>query len=314
MDVITIGEMVIDFLPGAEKGSYIRNAGGAPANAAIAMARNGLQAGVYCKVGNDDFGRFLLSTLEENKVKPLSPELCDTATTTMAFVSLNEHNERSFTFARKPGADMMLSAEDIRDEDIEACKLVQAGSFSLSEGPAVEATKYIIRKAHELGRMVSFDINYRNVAWKDDKQACADAVMEILPYVDLLKVSDEEVDMIGGRDNIPALMKEKNISAIVETLGGDGSECFYKGTSFVHKGYKVDHVADTTGAGDAFWGGFLSRLLLLGADKPEKLTEEVLRDALDYGNVSGSLCVTAKGAISSLPTREEIESFRLKNA
>ena len=126
MEFITVGEMVIDFLPGTEQGSYIRNAGGAPANVAIAAARNGLNAGMYCKVGNDDFGKFLIKTLEENNVTPLAPELCDDATTTMAFVSLTEDNERSFTFARKPGADMMLDKSEIRDEDLKDCKILLA--------------------------------------------------------------------------------------------------------------------------------------------------------------------------------------------
>ena len=177
MDFISIGEMVIDFLPGSEPGSYIRNAGGAPANVAIAVARNGLDSGIYCKVGNDDFGRFLIHTLEENQVTPLSPKLCDEAITTMAFVSLTEENDRSFTFARKPGADMMLSKDEIKEEDIKTCRLVQGGSCSLSAGKAAEATEYLLKRVHELGKLVGFDINYRNLMWHDDKQACADKVL-----------------------------------------------------------------------------------------------------------------------------------------
>lgn len=313
MEFITVGEMVIDFLPGSEPGSYIRNAGGAPANVAIAAARNGLNAGMYCKVGNDDFGKFLIKTLEENKVTPLSPELCDEATTTMAFVSLTEDNERSFTFARKPGADMMLDKAEIKDEDLKDCKILLAGSCSMSAGKAAEATEYAMKRAHELGALVGYDINYRNLMWHDDKQACADKVKEILPYVDLLKISDEEVDMVGGHDNVLALMKEYNIAVVILTLGKDGAECFFNGDSFVTPGYKADYVADTTGAGDAFWGGFLSRVLNLGADSVDKFTVEILKDAVNYGNVSGSLAVREKGAIASLPTKEQIEKFLQEN-
>lgn len=313
MEFITVGEMVIDFLPGTEQGSYIRNAGGAPANVAIAAARNGLNAGMYCKVGNDDFGKFLIKTLEENHITPLSPELCDEATTTMAFVSLTEDNERSFTFARKPGADMMLDKSEIKDEDLKDCKILLAGSCSMSAGKAVEATEYAMKRAHELGALVGYDINYRNLMWHDDKQACADKVKEILPYVDLLKISDEEVDMVGGHDNVLALMKEYDIAVVILTLGKDGAECFFNGDSFVTPGYKVDYVADTTGAGDAFWGGFLSRVLNLGADSVDKFTVEILKDAVNYGNVSGSLAVREKGAIASLPTKEQIEEFLREN-
>lgn len=313
MDFITIGEMVIDFIPGQEKGSYIRNAGGAPANVAIAAARNGLEAGIYCKVGDDDFGRFLLQTLRENQVTPLAPEMTQEAITTMAFVSLNEHNDRSFTFARKPGADMMLEKSEIRDEDLKTCRLIQAGSCSLSAGKAVEATEYAMARAHELGKLVGFDINYRNLMWKDDKEACTKKVLSILKYVDFLKLSDEEVDMVGGHDNILSVMKEYEIAAVVLTLGGDGAELFYDGQSYVIPGYRADKVADTTGAGDAFWGGFLSEVLNQGVSSTEQLNAEILKKAVTYGNVSGSLSVREKGAIASLPTREKIEAFLAEN-
>ena len=111
MDLYSIGEMVIDFIPGSEPASYIRKAGGAPANVAIAVSKNGLGASMACKVGDNDFGRFLMDTLAEYNVKAACPELCREAITTMAFVTLAEDGERRFTFARKPGADMMRSEE-----------------------------------------------------------------------------------------------------------------------------------------------------------------------------------------------------------
>lgn len=313
MDFIAVGEMVIDFLPGQEEGSYIRNAGGAPANVAISAVRNGLEAGIYCKVGNDDFGKFLLKTLKDNGVKPLSPDMTDDATTTMAFVSLNENNDRSFTFARKPGADMLLKREDIKDEDLKSCRLLQAGSCSLSAGTAAEATEYAMARAKELGKLVSFDINYRNLMWHDDKAACTKKVLSILKYVDLLKLSDEEVDMVGGRDNIVNIMEEYSIAVAVLTLGGDGAEVFYNGSSQLIPGFKAPRVADTTGAGDAFWGGFLSYILNHDVSKTEQLSDELLKEAARYGNVGGCLAVQEKGAIASLPTRQMTEEYLKQN-
>jgi sugar/nucleoside kinase (ribokinase family) len=191
--------------------------------------------------------------------------------------------------------------------------LIQGGSCSLSAGKAVDATIYAMKRAHELGKLVGFDVNYRNLMWNDDKAACTEKIKDVLPYVDLLKISDEEVDMVGGHENIPNFMKEYDIAVVVLTLGKDGSECFFKDQSYVIPGYKADYVADTTGAGDAFWGGFLSRLLILGADSVDKFTEEILKDAVNYGNVSGSLAVREKGAIASLPTRAQIETFLQEN-
>ena len=127
-DLYSIGEMLIDFIPGIEPASYIRKAGGAPANVAIAASKNGLDAATCCKLGDDDFGRFLLDTLKEYGVTPACPELCDEAVTTMAFVTLAEDGERKFTFARKPGADTLLSEADVKEADIADSAIVHAGS------------------------------------------------------------------------------------------------------------------------------------------------------------------------------------------
>lgn len=307
MDLYSIGEMVIDFIPGSEPASYIRKAGGAPANVAIAVTRNGLSASMCCKVGEDDFGRFLMDTLAECGVKAACPELCREAITTMAFVTLAEDGERRFTFARKPGADMMLREEDVKEADIREAAIVHAGSCSLSAQPVASATARALRLGHEMGKLVSFDVNYRNVMWNDDVDACSQAVMDVLPWVDLLKISEEEVDMVGGEAAIPDLMRRFGIALVVETLGSSGARAFFGGASFDVPGRRVKAV-DATGAGDAFWGAFLAKLRLCGVDKAQDLTEEILREALEYGNVSGSICVQQKGAIASIPTRDQIEA------
>lgn len=308
MDVICVGEMLIDFIPGNEPFSYIRKAGGAPANVAIAIGKNGLKAGFCGKMGDDDFGRFLIDTLKENHVEALCEDLTKDAVTTMAFVTLAEDGDRSFTFARKPGADTLLTIEDIKKAKIEESKMVHAGSCSLSQGTAVEATVYAMKAAHENNKLVSFDVNYRNVMWDDDIDACTAKVREVLPYVDFLKISEEEVDMMGGEDNILPLMKENGITVVIETLGANGAKCFFGGEVREIPGRKAKAV-DATGAGDAFWGGFLSSILIQGAEKKEDITLENILKAMEYGNIAGWICVQTKGAIDSLPTRAQIEEY-----
>lgn len=308
LDIYSIGEMVIDFIPGTTLGSYIRNAGGAPANVAIAMARNGLQAGMCCSVGDDDFGRFLVDTLKENEVTCLRPGLCENAITTMAFVNLAKDGERTFTFARKPGADMFLCEEDVKETDIRNTVIVHAGSCSLSASPAAEATVRALKLGHEYGKLVSFDVNYRNLMWKDDQDACTQKVMEILPYVDILKISEEEVEMIGGEAGLFDLMERCGLTLIMETLGASGAKCYFDGQILRSAGRQAKAV-DATGAGDAFWGGFLSSLRIQGVERADQLTVEKIQKAMEYGNTAGWICVQSKGAISSLPTREEIEKY-----
>ena len=311
-DLYSIGEMVIDFIPGSEEASYIRKAGGAPANVAIAVTKNGLSASMCCKVGDDDFGHFLMKTLEEYDVKAACPKLCEEAITTMAFVTLEANGERKFTFARKPGADMFLSEDDVKEEDIEDSAIIHAGSCSLSAQPEASATIKAMRLAHEKGKLVSFDVNYRNVMWKDDLEACTAAVMDILKYVDMLKISEEEVEMMGGEAALAGLMEKNDISLLIETLGSEGAQAFFKGEVIKVPGRKAKAV-DATGAGDAFWGGFLSSLRIQGVNKVEDLTADIIRNAMEYGNVSGCICVQGKGAIASIPTRAQIEEYMKNN-
>lgn len=305
MDVISMGEMLIDFTPGKEKNSYIKNPGGAPANAAVSIARNGLQVGFLGKLGEDDFGRYLRDTLAENRVTYLCKDLTKEAVTTLAFVTLYENGERSFTFARKPGADMMLDESDVKEEDVTNCRLFHAGSFSLSENPSRDAVKYAMKMAHAKGRLVSFDVNYRDMVW-NSKEAAKNEVVEILPFVDLLKISDEELYFVGGEENIFTLMEEYDIAVVIETLGSKGAKYFFRQEIGNVEGRKV-HAVDATGAGDAFFGGFLSKLLLENVNSINDLTKEIIEAALKYGNISGSLCVQKMGGIPALPSREEIE-------
>lgn len=309
MDLYSIGEMVIDFIPGKEKDSYIRRAGGAPTNVAIAVSKNGLSVGMCCSVGNDDFGRFLQATLAEYQVKIIKTELCDEATTTMAFVSLDETGDRLFTFARKPGADIFIREKDVKAEDIKETTFVHAGSFSLSASPSKEATIKALKLGQELGKLVSFDLNYRNIAWKDDIKACASAVHECLPYIDFLKISEEEevlLDIDNG--DYHEFMRRNDLTILVKTLGPSGAECYFSGQKISVPGENV-RVVDTTGAGDAFWGAFLSYLIINGVTNKENLNLNLLKEALLYANVSGSICVQKKGAIVAIPTRTEIEEY-----
>ena len=306
MDIICMGEMLIDFTPGKEERSYVCNPGGAPANACIAIARNGLETGFLGRLGNDDFGKLLKKTLEDNQVKMLCPELTDKAVTTLAFVTLYEGGERSFTFVRKPGADIMLDAKDITEEMLADTKMLHAGSFGMSADPSRTAHFEAMKLAKKLGKLISYDVNYRNMIWSfEDAKKVVD---EVLPYVDLLKISDEELDFVGGEANIPAMMKENQISVVIETLGAKGAKFFFAGQEETVEGHKVKAV-DATGAGDAFWGGFLASLLMNGVTTADDLTVDKIREALTYGNASGGLCVQKMGGIPALPTKEEIEAF-----
>lgn len=305
-DIICAGEMLIDFTPAKEPYTYTANPGGAPANVAVSTARNGLSTAFLGILGKDDFGKRLKQTLEADQITLLCPELTDQAITTLAFVTLYEGGERSFTFARKPGADILLSTDDVRIEDIKACRMFHAGSLSLSDQPSREAIQYALRLAHEQNKLVSFDVNYRDMVWHD-MEKCRQEVNYILDHIDLLKISDEELFFVGGEENIDHFMKQHNIRVLIQTLGADGAKYYFDGKQKVIPGKKVNAV-DATGAGDAFWGGFLSRLLMFGIRSADEITEEMVETALIYGNTSGALCVQKMGGIPAIPDKQTIVS------
>ena len=305
-DVYCVGEMVIDFTPGAEKNSYIRNPGGAPANVTIALSRLGKSAAFCGKVGDDDFGRFLQDTLRENGVGVACVERTGEAVTTLAFVSLDKNGNRSFTFARKPGADMLLSTADILRQDIQTCKIVHAGSCSLSAGTARDATMFALQSGHALGKLVSFDVNYRALLWKSP-EACAEQVRNVLPFVDFLKISDEEVFLLGGEEALTGMMRTFGVSLIVLTRGRHPVKAYWHGDVLEQPVPDVE-VLDTTGAGDAFWGAALAAFLDAGVTEVKQITEAVLRSALSRGTVAGTLCVQRYGAIPALPYLAELEA------
>lgn len=307
MKILCIGEMLIDFTPEMDhKNTYVANPGGAPANVAVSVARNDVEAGFLGKLGNDDFGRMLVSVLEKEQIEILCPKLTDNAITTLAFVTLDEKNDRSFTFVRKPGADMLLAPEDVDKVNFSEWDIVHVGSVSQSASPQRDAVLYALEKAKQQKKLVSFDINYRENIWTED--ACRKEAEKIFPFVDFLKISEEELSFVGGMDAIPAFMEHYDITVVVLTQGGSGS-CIYYGEKAVKVPSMKVTVRDTTGAGDSYWGAFLGMLLKQGIRKVSDLTMEKLVKAGTYGAVSSGICVQRMGGIPALPYRVEIEEI-----
>jgi len=302
-DLISLGEVLIDFIPTGRPNELTINFGGAPANVAVAVARNGLKSGFCGMVGNDDFGNLIATTFEEENVDFLCDEFTEEAITTLAFVQLDEHGDRSFTFARKPGADMFLDHEQIPPEQIANTKMLNAGTLSMTGGKSKDTTIYALKEAARQNKIVTMDLNYRPPLWDYDMDACADVFHSVLPYVDLLKISDEEAPML--RMSVKEVMKKYDLTAVIETLGADGSRVYFQDDIIEQPGIKAD-VKDTTGAGDAFWGAFLSEILRTGKEDVQDLSYADFSNAIKMGAISGYYCVQQKGAIESLPTYEEI--------
>jgi len=312
IDVLALGEALIDFTDSGRSPAGTRlfeqNPGGAPANVACAVARLGGKAAFLGKVGEDMHGRFLRETLEGEGVDVSGMVMAPDVFTTLAFVALGERGERSFSFARKPGADTCLRPEEVSPELLERSKVLHVGSLSLTDEPARTATFRAVGLARELGLTVSYDPNYRASLWRDEATARVQ-MRSLIPFCDIVKISDEETGLLTGEEDPAAAAEallELGVKCVAVTLGVDGALVATKEGSRTVAAFPAQAV-DTTGAGDAFWGAFLTCLTGSGKSVGELSLDEAERFAR-FANAAASVCVSRRGGIPAMPTRAEVEA------
>ena len=301
----SLGEMLIDFTPAGKTAAGIpmfeQNPGGAPANVAVQAARLGVPTGFIGKVGNDMFGTFLKQTLTDNGVDTANMLLSDDTATSLAFVQLSETGDRDFSFYRNPGADTQIRFEEVKKEDLDGAKVLCFGSLLLTAEPAKTAVPQIVSYAREHGVITAYDPNWRQPLWPDDETGIK-AMKSLLPFADVVKAADEELEMLTGCGDIEEGAKALfalGVKVVVVTRGAKGCVVCAKDGTCALPTYDTK-VVDTTGSGDSFFGAFLTKLM--ETEKPVgELTLDELRAAAAYGNAAGSMCATKKGAIPALP-------------
>lgn len=308
-DVTALGEVLIDFTPygDSEAGMALfeQNPGGAPANVLGAVSNLGLKPAFIGKVGDDMHGALLKDTLDKIHIDTTGMIVDPDFFTTLAFVSL-KNGERSFSFARKPGADTQLREDEINLDVVKNSKIFHCGSLSLTDEPARSATFFAVKEAKEAGAVISYDPNYRPLLWKTEEDAI-EKMRSMIPYADIMKISDEETALLSGKEDpreAAEILLAQGVSCVVVTLGKDGALLKTKNIEVSAKG-KPRKAVDTTGAGDSFWGGLLSRLALNNV-KPADLTEEQALEYLNFANAVAGLCVEKRGAIPAMPTLEQV--------
>lgn len=310
IDVTALGEILIDFTPcgKSEAGQRIfeQNPGGAPANVLACLNKCGKKTAFIGKVGSDMHGQFLVNVLNNSGIRTDGVVMDDSVFTTLAFVALSDSGERSFSFARKPGADTCLTQEELKEEIIRDSKVFHIGSLSLTAEPAKGTTFRALEIAKEAECIISYDPNYRAPLW-DSKEAAIEGMRSVISYVDVMKISDEETALLTDivePEGAAKKLVDMGISVVAVTLGADGALVCTKEGSMIVPGYKADMV-DTTGAGDSFWGGFLKCLIESGK-KPENVSLQEAAEFAKYGNAVASLCVEKRGAIPAMPSLDVI--------
>ena len=310
IEVVALGELLIDFASkGADsKGYPLMQAlpGGAPANFLAALTKYGKSTAFLGKVGDDTFGHLLLGTLKEAGIETKGIVIDSTVFTTLAFVTFDETGDRSFSFARKPGADTQLSWEEVDKSLIEEAKVFHFGTLSLTDEPARTATQKAIAYAKAQGKLITCDPNLRKPLWRSEEEA-KEQILWSLAQADVVKISDEEVEFLWNctpEEGADKLLTEFGVSLAMVTLGPKG--CLLKTKNAVCRvpSPKVNPI-DTTGAGDIFGGSAVCRLLEL--DKAiDELTTEDLRFIGAFASTAASLSTEAPGGIPSIPEKDAV--------
>ena len=315
MDVVCLGELLIDMFPAehgrrlAEVSAFRPKPGGAPANVAAGLARLRARSAFIGKVGDDAFGRHLAGVLAGEGVEIRGMRFDGGARTTMAFIASPDPHTNEYLFYRNPGADTRLRHDELEESLLTICKVLHFGSLSLVEEPIRSAALRAVEIVKRSGGFVSLDVNYRPTLWASP-EAAYEAVMAVMPKVDLLKVNEAEMALLTGLEEPAAGVKALlalGPSLGVMTLGAMGSYFASRdGTGFV-PAFEVETV-DATGCGDAFVAGMLSRLTI-AESWPVALAKEQIESSLAYANAAGALTAQRQGVIPVLPTAKEIDDF-----
>ncbi|QDP41818.1 aminoimidazole riboside kinase [Radiobacillus deserti] len=308
--VVSLGEALIDFIPKDAKNlEYIKSPGGAPANVAVGLAKLGVPTTFIGKVGDDVLGHFLKETLAAYGVHTDQMVFSMENKTGLVFVTLDKSGDRSFDFFVDPRADELLEVHELDERQLVQNKILHIGSISLIADPIKTATERAIQLAKQEGVLVSFDPNLRLALWDSPEQA-KKTIINMLPYADIVKVSEEELEFLTSENELDKgiqALKSYDIPILFVTRGSQGSVVAVQDSISRVEAMKVNAV-DTTGAGDAFVSGILYCM----HEYEESLHSISIEKAVEmtrFASVSGGLAASVKGAMTALPDLETVKSY-----
>lgn len=320
IDVTALGELLIDFTQNglSEQGNplFEANPGGAPCNVLSMLTRLGHRTAFIGKVGDDGLGRMLREKSMAQGIDMSGLVMDEEVHTTLAFVLKLANGDRDFVFYRKPGADMMLRADEVdqHKELLENTKIFHFGTLSMTDDGVDMATKEALTIAKDNGALISFDPNFRAPLWKSVDEAKEKMIFG-MQNADIMKISDNEIALLTGIDEtdmagidrgVHELIDRYEIPLVYATLGANGAKAYYKGTEVFQEGFRNPETIETTGAGDTFCACGLHFVLEHGL---VNLTRDEIQKALRFANAAASLITTRKGALAVMPTQEEVETY-----
>lgn len=309
-DVVALGELLIDFTENglSDQGNPIleANPGGAPCNVLSMLQNLGKKTAFIGKVGDDAFGKMLIQVVKEQGINTDNLIVDKEVGTTLAFVHTAKDGDRSFSFYRNPGADMMLRWNEVEQSKLSDTEIFHFGTLSMTDEYIADVTMKAVKKAKESGAVISFDPNLRPPLWKDMEDA-RQRMWYGISQCDILKISDDEIAFLSGTEDIDCgiecIMQKSQPKLICATMGKNGSKAYYNGESVFSQPFLRNDTIETTGAGDTFMACVLNVVLENGL---EQLSHDKLADMLRFANAASSIITTRKGALKVMPAKEEI--------
>ncbi len=311
MDVTALGELLIDFTENgiSEQGNrtFEANPGGAPCNVLAMLTKLGNKTAFIGKVGNDSFGMELKNRVSQLGIHTESLYFDSNVNTTLAFVSKLPDGDRDFSFYRSPGADMMLSPDEILEKDFVNTKIFHFGTLSMTHEGVEQATRKALQFAKANHCLISFDPNIREPLWSSLEHA-RKATLFGLEFTDILKISDNELQWLTEttdyEEGVRWILERYPMKLLVLSCGKDGSIAYYDGFRIEEPAFLSEKTIETTGAGDTFGGCILHFVLQYGL---ENLNENRLREMLQFANAAASIVTERKGALCVMPDESEIK-------
>lgn len=314
-DVTALGELLIDFTESGQSNQgnplFEANPGGAPCNVLAMLSNLGHKTAFIGKVGNDFFGEQLKNAIMETGIDASCLCMDEKVHTTLALVHTGADGDRDFSFYRNPGADMMLTEEEVLEEVIKTSKVFHFGTLSMTHERVRRATKKAVRAAEEAGTLISFDPNLRPPLW-ESLDVAKEQVLYGLEHCHILKISDNEIQWLTNKsdytEGVEWIRERYQIPLILVSMGKEGSRAYYGEKMVEAAPFLQKNTVETTGAGDTFCGCILHYICEYGL---EHLTKDNLKEMLTFANAAASIVTTRKGALKVMPEREEVERMML---
>ncbi len=316
--VICVGEALVDQIINNPEGNCKNYLGGAPANVACALSKLGVNTEFVGCLGDDEFGKEFINLFRNLGVKIQSTQVDKNCTTRIIKVCINDEGERSFAGfvnSQKNFADEMLDRKVFESSKIslqnlfKETKYLITGTNLLASDKSSESLLFLVEYASKSGVNIVIDANWREIFWDNLDKSSQDHMQKIKKFLingDILKLSDEEAILFFGNNN-PSLISQSLSKKpdVIITNGDKPISWFINGFEDTTKVLKSSKIIDTTGAGDSFLAGLISRFI----NRKEDFDKDSLINHIQFASVCGLISCLGEGAIQPQPNINQVQDF-----